>query len=408
MIRSKFFLPKQERRGFSVLLYLSLALLTLSCITDEAQEDINSVLADPDSAGATNPPVVAPSCFNDRFVQPEAEVTKSIDLIFVVDTSGSLNEERTEVAQGIDSFVDALPDDVDFTVGVVLGHSPLSPWSGKFYQHAGEPVVLKSSDSTVEDIRAQLTLKLGNSVPGEAVSDGGEGTFVSLNQMMDSAPMALAKSQGSFRDNAALAVVFLSDEQELCYEYPEGENGVFDPQGTEIPFKANYCTRTNEEGEEETINHELILQKLVAAKKGKPLVVGAIAYADESNVPAGGENEFGRGYTDLAELAGSNGVLVDLASGNYESGLSQIGQLVTVNLQLVFFFGLSQPTEMLDLDTLEVAVDGIDAEFDYLDTTNQVHVPEPGISQSTVDISYCLKEDVDPCILNPLSCEIEV
>src|SRR5690349_18700601 len=34
------------------------------------------------------------SCFSERFVQPAVEVSKKVDILFVTDTSGSLDEER--------------------------------------------------------------------------------------------------------------------------------------------------------------------------------------------------------------------------------------------------------------------------------------------------------------------------
>ena len=91
-------------------------------ITDTDKENIDD---------AFNPPVVdlpddnsteKEFCEVERHVQPEAEVIKKLDLVFVVDTSGSINQERTGIANGINAFVAELPDDINLQVGVMYAH----------------------------------------------------------------------------------------------------------------------------------------------------------------------------------------------------------------------------------------------------------------------------------------------
>jgi len=82
---------------------LTLALLALAvpgceyAPTGEEQAAIDRAFAQGVNAGPADPlPSPPPACFAVRFTQPEAEITRKIDLIFVTDTSGSLVEERGE------------------------------------------------------------------------------------------------------------------------------------------------------------------------------------------------------------------------------------------------------------------------------------------------------------------------
>ena len=111
-------------------------------------------------------------CTYDRFQQPAGLVTDKVDLLFVVDTSGSLDEERAGIADGIDGFVGALPPSVDFRIGVMLAHSGHSSHGGKLYRRSGNPWVLDSQALTLDQIRTKLRNTLG-SPPGENRTDIG-------------------------------------------------------------------------------------------------------------------------------------------------------------------------------------------------------------------------------------------
>src|SRR5690606_11712196 len=158
---------------------------------------------------------VQSACFLERSVQPEAEITRKIDLLFVTDTSGSLDEERAGIAEGIDGFVAALPAEVDYQVGVVLGHSSKSSWSGRLYRKDSDPLVLSSSELSLSDIRKHLKRKLTRTA-GDWYADGGEENFYSLWRALDDDRLQESRAAGFFREDAALAVVFISDENEIC------------------------------------------------------------------------------------------------------------------------------------------------------------------------------------------------
>src|SRR5687768_4702038 len=88
---------------------LALVLGTGCELTTEEKHAIEDVLGvrESDHDGSATAP--ASACMSERFVQPEAEVVRKIDILFVTDTSGSLADERGQVADGIDAFVSQLP-----------------------------------------------------------------------------------------------------------------------------------------------------------------------------------------------------------------------------------------------------------------------------------------------------------
>lgn len=346
-------------------------------------------------------PPVAPSCFNERFVQPEGEITRKIDLLFVTDTSGSLDYERRAIADGIDAFVGALPAEVDYRIGVMGAHGSRSAHSGRLYKHGPDPHVLDSMQMGLSEIRSKLRTKLMG-VPSDRHSDGGEMGLYAITRAMDHGPMTSSRAKGFFREDAALAVVFIADENDICASFPEGVTPVPDPEGGEASARARDCTRRApawfEDGVQvsgaydETITPESVLVKLRKlqgwkdGKAGRPLLVAGIVYNRAETVPADGENELGYGYLDLIRLA--NGVSVDLAEGHYNEGLSTIGSLATVKLNAVTEFTLARPE--IDPATIQVQVDGQAVEFTYLPEPNEVQLSYAGGSRSVVDINYCL------------------
>ena len=69
-------------------------------LTDDDKENIDSAFTPPTVEDPSDTSDEEPYCTTERFVQPEGEVVKKLDLLFVVDTSGSLNAERRDIVDG--------------------------------------------------------------------------------------------------------------------------------------------------------------------------------------------------------------------------------------------------------------------------------------------------------------------
>lgn len=372
--------PKSPRQTsfLGALLCIPLLLLQSACLTAEDEAAIATTFTPDLDTVSTPTPELADSCYNDRYTQPAAEISKKIDLLFVTDTSGSLNDERQAIAQGIDSFIGALPADADFRIAVLLAHGDSSSWAGKLYRKGSEAIVLDNQTMTLTEIRSALSAKLGNPSVDNA-TDGGEVGLYSMSRALDPDRLADSQAAGFFRSDAALAVIFVADENDICSDFPEGVSPVIDAQGIEPAVKAGLCTQ-------EQITPLNTFNKIKSVQGELPLLVGGIFYNNLSTVPAGGENEFGYGYSDIASLA--NGVVVDLANGDYETGLATIGSMVTVKLNLTTEFALTQGN-VIDPASIQVRVDGAPTPYHYSVDTNSVAPISLGSALSTIDVTYC-------------------
>ena len=341
----------------------------------------------------SNPPGITPpppevhdcgdNCFRETYSQKE-ETTKKLDILFVTDTSGSLDAERQEVADGIKNFIGQLPPGTDFNVSVVLGHGSTSARAGQLYRtDYNEPIVLKSTELSITDLQTYLKKKLMY-VKTDNDSDGGEEGLYSTSQAIKGGNLANAQSLGMFRADAGLAVVFIADENDICARYPVGVTPVVDPDNKEGPAFIRDC---------EDITSAGVYGQLKNLKGTLPLAIGAVIYTGEGAIPAGGENEIGYGYKEIVAL--NSGVLVDIASHNVTADLATIGQLAGFNLMLITEFQLTHTN--VDPDTIRVYVDGVLVPHTFTAGTNSVHV-EPtkcGAAGTVIVIKYCLNEE-DP------------
>ncbi|MEO0336283.1 MAG: hypothetical protein AAF202_07805, partial [Pseudomonadota bacterium] len=241
-------------------------------------------------------PTPDPICVTDNFEQPPVDDAKKLDVLFVVDSSASMDPEKRAVADGINKFIDELPDDTDYRLAVLPGHGVGSNYYGKlihFYKNGGEKVYTLSHQDSLSFLQDELKSTLIN-LPEQYSTDGGEAGLASLHQMLtgnNGQNLELAKSQGIFRDEAALAIVFIADENDICSVAPDGVTFVVDNQYQEGPaFDAN-CVEQN-------VTPETVYQALKDAKGNEPLMVTGVIYNGDNPVPSGGENELGYGLLE--------------------------------------------------------------------------------------------------------------
>lgn len=355
--------------------------------------------------------VPAPQCFTEQFKQPEQNVTRKVDLLFVTDTSGSISDERSAIASGIDLFVGELPTDADYQVAVMLAHGSLSKWAGKLYQARGEPAVLSSATMSRAQIREHLRTKLTRTAV-DPFSDGGEEGLYSFNQLFThGGRFTEARLQNFLRLDAALVVVFISDENDICSVYPKDVTPVKDPEYMEqvgfmkdcvrVDWRSLLKTQPKDFNEwlknpgARTVTSSSVLARVKAVWGDRPFSTGAIVYTDPKTVVRRGENEVGYGYIDLVRE--SHGVLTDMAGKKYGEGLANLGREACTKMNLVTDFKLAHAP--VDASTIKVRVDGGEVPASFNANTNEVHLNHPGSTRSTVSVDYCLKAapaPVDP------------
>jgi alpha-tubulin suppressor-like RCC1 family protein len=341
-----------------------------------------------EEAFETDPPasgnVVNGTCYQDQYSTPEEVITRKLDIAIVIDTSGSIKAERADIAMGFDHLINQLPAEVDYQIAVFVGHGEKNGRSGVLYKKGSEPLILSSELHSVSDIQNHLKTKMNNPhTDGE--TDGGELGMYSLYKAVTD-NLGDNQTDGFFRDDAALSVIFVADEQDICAEFPEGVIPVPDPQGKEDSAKPKYC---EDEAGNLIITPQIVLDELKALKGDYPLVVGGVLYNNSATIPLGGENEIGYGYKETIELSG--GIIVDMANGDYGTGLENLGKLATVSIQPANDFNLQ--SSKVDPATIEVLVDNQPVAFSYNAELNQVHLTNPRDAFSVARVSYCDKEE---------------
>lgn len=319
------------------------------------------------------------TCIREHYYQPNQELTKKLDILFVTDTSGSLDTERSAIANGIGNFISQLSSTADYQIAVSLAHGPKSSRYGQLYKAGTEPTVLRSKELSISYIRAHLVKKL-TSVRTDYDTDGGEAGLLSLNKAMDATRLAEIKAaHGFFRSDAALAIVFVSDENDLCAVYPAGVTRVYDPEGKEIPAFNNYCKNK--------VTANSVYDRLLEVQGANPLLLSAIAYSNKATVVKAGENEFAYGYSEIVGLG--NGKMVDIAANDIPTGLADIGKAAALKMTLRTDYKLSYLN--VDESTISADVDGVKSQFSFDAGNNLLRLlSNTGKADSAVVLSYCL------------------
>jgi hypothetical protein len=319
-----------------------------------------------------------------RWNQPDLSFTRSVDLLFVTDTSLSLLPERKKLARAISHFLRGLPANSDARIAVMLGHGGKSKWSGRLFAHGSDPRVLDPRAMTEEQVVRQLEETL-SSPKLEFASTNGEALFLSLQKSLSGERFNEIRSQGFFREGAAISVVFVSDENEVCFDTrkiglqfpPDYKPSVFDLEERALK---KYCSG---------ISPESTFEALKNAFPGRKISIGAIVHQDPAFVGCFGEHSIGHGYLQLASKLSDNFVM-DIRSGNFDQGLSRLASVSTSQLSLQTAFDLGNDTR-IDGRSLIVRVDGrpVEWRFDQVHQVVQIAGSDAGGALSQIDVSAC-------------------
>ncbi len=371
------------------------------------------------------------NCYQGNYKQPTEDVTNKLDVLFVIDTSPSIYQERERAALGIERFVSQLPQGVSYNIGVIPAHSPVHGNAGKLIQIGNEAVVLKSEGMGLNEIKSALHTKL-TKMKTDGSSDGGELGIYSLSHAITGDQLVRNREHGMFRPDAALAIIFISDENDICSighvptgNYPAGVDWKLDVnmhdavRTDEIYAWDTFCTP-------ESITAKSVYEKLLRLKAedstvrsagskpvAKPLLISAIVYTQtptEAEGRARGdkweqENERGYGYLEMVEMNGNSigaggikGVAVDIGRDDIAGGLERIGRAARAKLALKTEFPIHPGPRDGSVDgaSVRVWVDGSELIntpknklFQFDANTQQVNLFAPGGPGSMVRIYWC-------------------
>ena len=328
------------------------------------------------------------------FVQPGPTETRRVDLLFVVDTSSSLEGERDQIAASIPSFVSKLKLGSDLRIAVMLAHGGASPLSGRLYSNFGAAKVIDALTLPINEVKTILGNNLRKVTKDEDEANG-ELLMYSLKRSLEPDRVAEIQAQGFYRPDAALSVVFVTDENDGCFSpkdhgfttFPDYKPSV---GGLEETAYKRYCGLPLEVTGD---YYEWMDQALRAFKGKMPVHLGAITHVDPSKVPFTPTNEDSLGHGVIELIAKDpGGVLMDIADTSYDSGLEQLGDVVSQGqVNLFTHFQLSGGPLIWEASLL-ATVDAVKVspKYNALDSSVDLLLSEAGRSGSQVDVSACL------------------
>ncbi len=225
---------------------------------------------------------------------------KPVDILFVVDNSGSMNEERANLAQRIDGMIEVI-DGLDWQIAVISTDSTNNNniSDGRLIEMIGLPGehILDASMNTA--FAQQI---FGNTVQNFGGGSGTEEGIYSTKRVIDRYLAGQKNHTDFIRDGADLNVVVLSDED----EHSNGNNKRISPQEFLDFFTQSFGPQKN-------------------------LVWHSIIYRPGDSGCTTGAYE-GDEYDELSRLTGygevGGAIIGDVCSLDYTSQLADIGQSV--------------------------------------------------------------------------------
>jgi hypothetical protein len=156
-------------------------------------------------AACPSPPELIRRTQTDVFVQ---EIRKTVDILLVVDNSGSMIDEQIKLAANFDSFIEQfLEAEVDYQIGVVTTDMSDPTQSGRLM---GETKLI-SSDMGVDLARETFQDNVRVCATGSGFERGLAAAEAALSEDFLAAG---GPNEGLMRDDAALSIVFVSDEDD--------------------------------------------------------------------------------------------------------------------------------------------------------------------------------------------------
>lgn len=324
-------------------------------------------------------------CTVDNFQQPDAQNFAKADILFVQDTSGSMKDEWQRVALNIQHLMQQLPAGVDVRLGVILAH--VGQKSGQLFAGKNQPKVLSNQNMTNAQIGASLvaTFAAGSQQTDPAL---GEAAFHSLN---DAITKRLKDNQkaGFFRPDAALAIVFMSDEHEIGFPFPQFQAPGLPPRCDEYwedRFKRDYY-------DSQGLTLDVLISRLKKLKGEAPITTHAFVNITREDLFRNNDpnasclyDTLGYGYFEMIQK--TEGVLFSIQDDRTE-GMIRIGRSVSDGLELIHDFRLSKPADKVDPATIKAAVDGVRKPHAYDAPANLVHLDDAGTFGSKIRIEHC-------------------
>ena len=304
-------------------------------------------------------PKIVESCENVKL--PSAPTNKKLDVLFVVDTSASFFDELVKITSQMDEFIKNLKPDVDYQIAVLPAHGPKGPYFGRIYSdvitYRGIQGSRAATAQLVDTIKKLFSDKSAKD-PSYSIGETGMLSLYASIAMKSRLNENLRK--GFYRDDASLAVIFVADENDACYQYKPGETPHMDDYGNKkekLAFEKE-CVYHN--GRRFQPIH--VAWRLNELKGNLPVIITGLVYTSNNIPKTSGkyhkEKELGHGYLDLIEGPGK-GLPVDLANPDFGASLAKLGQFSQFRMQYPNQYSCvtSVPKKEIDLDSFKITLE---------------------------------------------------
>lgn len=275
----------------------------------------------------------------DSFTQ---DGTVDVDILFVIDNSGSMGSNQTNIKNNFDSFMNAFNA------------------AGVSYQVA---LITTDSADFVGDVITNATIDPVTEFNDQVDSIGTRGSAYEKGlwfayESTTTGDASSGSSTGFFRSDARLVVVYVSDE-------PDWSHQTYGSGGSTTMGPSDYST------------------SLLSLKSSSSLV---IAHAISGDYPSGcttnGGAQFGDGYYDVVNDLG--GTFMSICASDWSTTMDTLAR---ESLAQMAFALSDMPIE----DTIEVTVDGvISSDWSYEQSSNTVIFSISPPEGSTIDINYAI------------------
>ncbi|MFP5520551.1 MAG: vWA domain-containing protein [Bdellovibrionia bacterium] len=263
------------------------------------------------------------------------KANKKVDILFVVDNSGSMEFEQRSMASRVRNFLDVVQG-LDWQIGVTTTDpsNKVSWGDGQLVQFSklfNTPVI----NSTMDPIKARdaLSATLQRSELGSGVEQGINATYRAIERAQSSHN----NNSKLIRPDAQLAVVVISDEDESANKFKNDPSNLI-----------NYI-QTTYKGQKAFSFHSII------ARPGDKACLAADGYTE------------GFRYEALSKLTG--GVIGDVCASDYAAQVQGVAEGVRATLKTIT---LSCEPIIDSLRTFKVIKDGVPYTANY--TVNGVNV----------------------------------
>ncbi|HVO31005.1 MAG TPA: hypothetical protein VMV18_09725, partial [bacterium] len=325
-----------------------------------------------------------------------------VDVLWVVDDSGSMADEQQKLATNFESFIHYFVDlHLDFHMGITTtdtlqtatteGNTTYQP--GPQGAFVGNPALLTSA---TQNLTGDFQANVNVGINGWRVERGLEAARMALSPAMLNGANA-----GFLRPNAVLAIILVSDEDDQSV----ADNSIQPPSGSAAGDADNYAWRqAHLEDVQDFINFFLSVKNNNPAMVNVSAITGVdpttllpppgddtVTGCDTSNQANGDTADSGARYYEVAKAL--HGVVGSICAPSFGPVLDQIGGAVTG-------FATAYPLGYTPVEgTITVKVDGqVVPEgpngWTYNATTNQIEFAPSAVPPqcAVIEIDYTVKD----------------